>query len=97
MSYQHIIQLKKRIAILQQMENLELLHRALEKLNSLIGKMSDIKTGEEATSTWVDPEVSQQILEGPDEAWPWTLYANGGTKPVVFNSPAELKAATLPR
>jgi DNA primase len=44
---------------------------------------------------WLDPEVSRQVSQWPPECWPVTLYADNGTRPVVFNNPAELQAVTI--
>lgn len=42
----------------------------------------------------VDPAVAALVQQWPPECWPVTLYVNNGATPVVFNTPAELKAAT---
>jgi hypothetical protein len=47
---------------------------------------------------WIDPTVTHHILAAADapDCWPIILYAEAGTKPILFRSPEELLSATLP-
>ena len=44
---------------------------------------------------WIEREVGAAVARWPLDCYPVTLYADKGTRPVLFNSPKEVMAATL--